>query len=418
MMGLFKLKLNILFVHTVCPAQFSDLCEYLNSSGLANAFYMTVPGHKKNYDSRYRNLLSLKPDGNIIARNAYYYSGKIERAARISLGLYRELSTFPKKIDLIVAHGTWGSPHLIFDEFDVPVITYIEFPSYADHGWDPKYPPDASQRLADKSMQMLSYYQVIKSDLTLVPSDYARQMFPELLRDRISVQFEGIDKCKVNQHSPANVYLPSGMKTIGFAALDLSSAKGLETFIETAAFLIKSEEAIHFVVIGDPDKTTYGYESLFLERKYGKNSKVTFQDHLMRKFKADPERFTFTGKLPYPEFSDLLNRVDVFAYPVKFGSGNWGLLELLIRGCAVVAANRCYVPEMIKHNQNGVLVQGDDPKVWGAELMSLLNDEYRIKKIRAEAKIRSSKYDISTVAKNYMSIFSKAISNHKAEKKT
>lgn len=128
-----SVKPNILFIHSVCPAQFSDLCEHLNHSGQANAWYLTTPGNKGRNKHRYQNLLAFQPDGNMMAASKYYYTGKVERAARISLGLHRCLSQIIDElgINLIVAHGSWGSPHLLFDEVDVPIITYIEFPSYA-----------------------------------------------------------------------------------------------------------------------------------------------------------------------------------------------------------------------------------------------------------------------------------------------
>ncbi len=194
------MKPRILFVHTVCPSQISELCEYLNISGLAEAWYMTTLGNLERNRLRYRNLLPLPPDGNIVGPNAYYYSGKVERAGRISLGLYRQLKELCEKhnFDLVIAHGSLGSPHFIFDEFDFPVITYIEFPSYADHGLERLFPPSEEQKLVDKNMQILSYYEVIKSTRTLVPTEYARRMFPDYLRHKIVAQFEGMDPDKVN----------------------------------------------------------------------------------------------------------------------------------------------------------------------------------------------------------------------------
>jgi glycosyltransferase involved in cell wall biosynthesis len=406
-------KPNILFVHAVCPAQFSDLCEYLNTSGAANAYYMTTPGNLERNRHRYSNLLPLTPDGNIMAGNSYYFSGKAERAGRVSVGLHRALQELPDtvELDLIVAHGSWGSPHLIFDELDVPIITYIEFPSYADHGWDERYPPTASQRLADKNMQMLSYYQAMKSELTLVPSEYARRMFPDYLQDRIVARFEGFDPAKIARREPSGVKLPAGVKTLGFAARDLSSAKGLELFIDTAAWLIARHADIHFVIIGDPTSTTYGYEQVFLDQTYGKDSGVTFISHVMTDRGVDPARFTLTGKLPYDQFSDLVHHIDLFMYPVQYGSGNWGLMELLIRGRPVIAANRCYVPEMITNQFNGVLVDTDKPQAWGEAVEVLLHDEQARKSLGENAMASAQAYSLPNVARSYLALFDEVIRN-------
>lgn len=408
-------KPNILFVHTVCPSQFSDLCEYLNTAGLANAWYMTTPGNLERNKSRYRNLLPLQPDGNMMAANQYYYSGKAERAGRISLGLYRYLKEKggKRRFDLIVAHGSLGSPHFVFDEFDIPVISYIEFPSYADHGWDSRYPPTEGQRLIDKNMQMLSYYEVIKSARTLVPTEYARSMFPDYLRERIVARFEGMDPAVIEKREPAPVELPEGRPVLGFAARDLSSAKGLDTFVATAAKLAAERTDLHFVIVGDPTATTYGYEQLFLDRKYGKDSEVTFVEHLLRRHKVDRDRFTLTGKLPYAQFSDFVHRVDLFMYPVRYGSGNWGLIELLIRGRPVVAAARCYVPEFIDDGVNGRLVAGDKPEDWGRVVLELLDDEPRRRALGEAAANAAQAYYLPRVAGEYMALFEEVIAEHR-----
>lgn len=407
-------KPTILFVHMVCPAQFSDLAEYLNESGLANAYYMTTPGNLERNKFKYQNLIPVTPDGNIVGATSYYYSGKVERAGRISLGLYRQLREVLSRlrIDLIVAHGSMGSPHLIFDEFDIPIITYIEFPSYANHGWDSKYPPTEGQRLTDKNMQMLSYYEVIKSEKTIVPTEYARSMFPRNLQDNIVARFEGMVPEKIEQREPSGYEFPPAKKTLGFAARDLSSAKGLDSFIATAAYLIKEKTDIHFVVIGDPNSTTYGYERVFLDRKYGKEKAVTFLDHLMRHHKLDPSYFTFTGKLPYNQFSDIVHRIDLFMYPVMYGSGNWGLMELLVRGRPVVAADRCYVAEMIEHNVNGLLVSDDKPESWAKVINEVLADDEKRASLGEQAKKAAEPFLLPEVAKDYMALFNETIADY------
>lgn len=409
------MKPNILFVHAVCPAQFSDLCEYLNTTGTANAYYMTTPGNIARNKHRYRNLIPLMPVGNMMAPNSCYYSGKVERAGKVSAGLFRGLKKIINflRIDIIVAHGSWASPHLIFDEFDIPIITYIEFPSYADHGWDAKYPPTEAQRLTDKNMQMLSYYQVMKSQQTIVPSEHAKKMFPRKLQSSIVVQFEGFDLDKIAQREPANIQLPKGVKTIGFAARDLSSAKGLEVFIKTAEHLSRSNQKIHFVVIGNPEATTYGYEGVFLEKEYGKGNPITFIDHLFKTHKLNRKHFTLTGKLPYPEYSDLLHKIDLFLYPVQYGSGNWGLLELLIRGCTVIASNRCYVNEIIDHNVNGILINSNDPQEWANSALAVLGDDAQRTALGKKALEMASDYYLPAVSKQYMKIFTETIQRHK-----
>jgi SAM-dependent methyltransferase len=71
----------------------------------------------------------------------------VKGAERRSLGLRNVLQQFHKQtpIDVLLAHVTMGSPSLLFDEFDFPIVTYIEFPSFRLHGWDERYPPPEGQ---------------------------------------------------------------------------------------------------------------------------------------------------------------------------------------------------------------------------------------------------------------------------------
>ncbi len=203
------------------------------------------------------------------------------------------------------------------------------------------------------------------------------------------------------------------MKTIGFAARDLSSAKGLEVFIKTTEHLSRSNQKIHFVVIGNPEATTYGYEGVFLEKEYGKGNPITFIDHLFKTHKLNRKHFTLTGKLPYPEYSDLLHKIDLFLYPVQYGSGNWGLLELLIRGCTVIASNRCYVNEIIDHNVNGILINSNDPQEWANSALALLGDDAQRTALGKKALEMASDYYLPAVSKQYMKIFTETIQRHK-----
>lgn len=106
--------------------------------------------------------------------------------------------------------------------------------------------------------------------------------------------------------------------------------------------------------------------------------------------------------------------IDPIMYPLKYGSGNWGLMELLIRGCVVVAADRCYVPEMIEHGHNGMLVQGDSPQSWSAAVIALMQDGPQRLALGENAKSAAEAYYLPTVAESYMALFNQVIEDYRA----
>lgn len=375
---------------------------------------MTVPGHVERYKNQHSGLIKFQPDGQVVGPQSYYYSDKTERSARISRGVLaaiRELAS-REKVDLIVAHSLWGAPLFLYDELDIPVVNYMEFPSYRLHGWDPQYPPTLGQRLTDKNMEMLHFYQAIRSVLNIVPTEYAKSLFPPELHSRIEVQFEGFDLPPPSFDTP--VSRQGKPFTVAFSARDLSSAKGYDTYMKVAQAIAERNLDIRCVALGSDQVSTYGYESVYLKEKYPLET-VGFHEHLTRVYpKANVQ---LLGRLPYHEFSAALADVDVFLYPLKHGVGNWGLIEIMGRGKAVVASHTCFIPEVIEHGQSGLLIK--DPNDVGAWIDAILNirDDWTLRdNIQRGAVAAFQRFSMPNVASNYMAIFRKAIELYASNK--
>lgn len=399
------MKPVILFASAVCPGQFSLLCQYLNDADLAEAWYLTMPGNKARNDHRYSNLLPFDPDGDI-NKPHYYYAARTERSARISRGLLAAVRKFiadKGRPDVIVCHSNWAPPQFLFDELDIPIVSYIEFPSYHAHGWDSAYPPDAGQNLTDRNAEMVSFHQVLRSALTITPSAYARSLFPAVLQPKIAVQYEGFDVRP--EPSPPK---QGGKFTLGFAARDLSSAKGYEMFIRLVDRLVREGDGrdMRFIAIGDPAAPTYGYEQQFVHRHYNDKTK-TFQDYLLERFPA-ADVIEFPGKLPYEDYSALVNEIDLFLYPLRHGVANWGIMEIMARGRPVIASHRNFLPELITHGVNGLLLPDDDD-LWLREIRRLRDTPQEREALGAAAAKRGQDYHISKIAPKFMALFQQAI---------
>ncbi len=412
-----KKKLDILFVQLSFPSQFGSLFKYLNRSGLANAYTLCGENHRRENQFDFSNLFSFTPHGDI-SRNSYYYSGKVEKSTRISLGALTEIKRLSEKIpiDLIVAHGTLGSPHLFFDEVDAPIITYMEFPSFRLHGWDEKYPPADMQRYADKNFEMLSFYQVMKSDLVITPSDYAKSLLPKELSHKIFPQMEGFDSEKLKIAGDTLKFRKEkGTTYIGYCSRLLSSEKGFEQFIRISKAITAKRKNIKFVVMGDSTGMTYGFEKNLLDRKFGPG-KMTFKDYVLAKENVDRNNYIFIDKMDYADFASTVNQVDLFLYPLQFGSANWGIYELLLRNKIVIASDRCFIPEIIDHGRNGLLCDYINIDSWvNTTLETLDNPELR-KSIESNLDIGKSDYYINNVAPKYLDIFERAIVEYKKKK--
>ncbi len=410
----------IVFVGAVYPSQYSLLCSYLRQTGMADAWFMTTPGHKANHEKDCDHLLAFQPDGKIVGPQSYYYSSKIERSARISRGVLKGLQEFEKsqgrRIDVVVAHSLWGAPNWLYGEIDAAIVSYIEFPSYLAHGWDAAYPPDAAQRLGDRNMEMLHFHQVLQSDLTIVPSAHARSLFPPLLQDRIAVQFEGFDIQPVERmpHTSVSLSEPSKPFTIAFSARDLSSAKGFETYVRLVDRMVREGDGANtrFLAIGDPAAATYGYEQQWVERKYGGDKNMTFRDHLLKVYPA-AQVIEFPGRLPYAQFSQMLSDVDLFLYPLRHGVANWGLMEILARGGCVIGSNWGFTPELVQNDVNGLLLPDNDDD-WLRAIRQLRTDPARRERYAKAAQETGQRYHVSNVAPRFMALFQRAMAKRSA----
>lgn len=396
----------IVFVGAVYPGQFGALCDHLRRTGQAESYFLTTPGHRDKNRDRGAHILAFQPDGKIVGDPNYYYTAKLERSARIGRGVLLALREFQKTkpIDVVVAHSLWGAPHFLYDEIDAAIVSYVEFPSYRAHGWDPAYPPDLAQRMSDKNIEMLHFHQALRSDLVICPSHHAKRMFPPALQGNIEVQLEGLE---IEADGPAAS--ADHPFTIGFSARDLSSAKGFDVYVRLVDRLVREGMTANFVALGGSDGSTYGYEQQWVQRKYG-GELADFRDHLLREYPGAADVIEFPGKLPYDEFARRLRDIDLFLYPLRYGVANWGLMEILARGGCVIAPDRGYPAELIQNDVNGVLLPDDDD-AWVTTIRALKDDPDRRARLGRAARILGRRFTLPEVAPRYMHLFRQAMEN-------
>ena len=402
--------MRILFIHEGL-GQFEKLHLYLNSQGLAHSSFLCSAGVYNANKDKVPNLVPFQ----VPAENekTYFYVKQIEVRTQRSFFIKQAINELLKRtgVDLIVAHGSGGFPLQLFDEFNIPIISYIEFPSFTAHGHDPKYPQPDYATFRDKVMEMSSFHQVLKSELVIVPSAYARTMYPTCLHDRIIPQMEGFD---IVRKPSSKFKKKDGFFYIGFTARDLSSAKGFEQFILIAKEILKTRQNVKFVFCGAA-KTLYSYEQAFLESTFEKDNRP----ESFLKYLFDREGLTLDEGSPfehvnfaaYDEFADYIEAMDLFLYPLQFGSANWGLFELVFRGRIVIGSNRCFIPEVIRHGFNGLLCHYDDIQLWAHTAIEIVDAPERFAHLGKNAETDAyARFHISKVAPRYLEIFQTAIS--------
>lgn len=404
--------MRILFIHEGL-GQFEKLHLHLNAEGLAHSSFMCSTGVYNANKDKVPNLVPFQA----VAENdkTYFYVKNLEARTQRSFFIKKSINEFLEKtgVDVIVAHGSGGFPLQLFGEFNIPIVSYIEFPSFTLHGHDPKYPQPDYATYRDKIFEMTSFHQALKSELVIVPSAYAKTMFPTCLHDRIIPQMEGFDIVR----KPSKFKKKDGFFYIGFAARDLSSAKGFEQFILIAKEILKTRQNVKFVFCGSP-KILYSYEEAFLQKNYEKDQRPeSFLKYLLDRENlslGDDSPFEHVSYAAYDEFASYIEAMDLFLYPLQFGSANWGLFEIAFRGKIIIGSNRCFVPEVIRHGYNGLLCPYEDIHQWARMAVEVIDAPERYAHLGRNAEVDANeRFHISKVALNYLDIFQMAISKKK-----
>ena len=401
--------MRTLFIHEGL-GQFEKLHQYLNQTGLAHSSFLCSTGVYNAMKDKVPNLLPFHTP----AENdkSYFYVKNIEARIQRSFYIKKAITEHLERssVDVIVAHGSGGFPLQLFDEFDIPIISYIEFPSFTLHGCDPKYPQPDYATFRDKVFEMTSFHQALKSDLVIVPSAYAKTMFPSCLHDRIVPQMEGFDIVR----KPGAAARNDGLFHIGFTARDLSSAKGFEQFLLIAKEILRRRQDVKFHFCGSP-KVLYSYEEAYLQANFKPEDKPeNFMQYLLKReglTLGEGSAFEHVSFAAYEDFASFIESVDLFLYPLQYGSANWGLFELAFRGRTVIGSDRCFVPEIITHGRNGLLCPYEDINRWATLACELLDDPRRRAELGNTAQADANeRFHITKVAPRYLDIFQTAIS--------
>ena len=263
--------------------------------------------------------------------------------------------------DLICAHPGWGEALFVRDIWpNVPLLCYQEFFYHArgvDSDFDHEFQesPDWREcaRLRIKKANPLLMLQA--SDWNVTPTHFQKSTFPEEYHSRISVIHDGIDTDLASPNpsvSPLTLNddtcFSYGEKIITFVNRRIEPYRGCHTFIRSIPDLQRMNPDARIVVVGEAKGVSYGksapgncWRDIFLQEIDGK---------------FDPTRVHFTGSLSYADFLHLLKLSACHVYLTYPFVLSWSLLEAMSIGLPIVGSMTQPVQEVIRDNENGLLV--------------------------------------------------------------
>jgi glycosyltransferase involved in cell wall biosynthesis len=169
----------------------------------------------------------------------------------------------------------------------------------------------------------------------------------------------------------------------------LSEQKGLQYLIDAMPDIIKQDDKVRLLVIG--------------EGAYGKTLKEKLHENNLEKY------VEFLGSLNSKEISKYYNMADIFVMPslsTKTGTEALGLslLEAMACGCTVVGTNVGGIPFILKNNQNGILVKQKDKKELSNSIIKLLKNKSIKLGNKATISVKRN-YSWDKVTKDFLKIY-------------
>lgn len=349
--------MKILFIHQNFPGQYLHLARHLGTQPGNEVVFITqrtdatLPGVKN---------IVYKPHRGVTQKQHHYLidteAGLLnaQAVARVALDL-KQAGFIP---DVMLGHNGWGETWYLKDVYpDVPLIGYFEF-FYrfrgADVGFDPAEPDifDTAPRIRTKNLGNLLGLDA--ADMGQMPTQWQRSLYPKEYQHKLYVTHEGIDTDLVKPDPNARLSLPSGIEltrddeVVTYVARNLEPYRGFPEFMRSLPAILEQRPNAQVLIVGG-DEVSYGHRL-----PDGQTHKQRMLAELGSSL--DLKRVHFLGKLPYPVFLKILqvSRVHVYlTFPFVL---SWSMMEAMSAGCIVVGSKTTPVEEMIRDDENGLLV--------------------------------------------------------------
>jgi glycosyltransferase involved in cell wall biosynthesis len=224
---------------------------------------------------------------------------------------------------------------------------------------------------------------------------------------------EGFDVTNIPTGGPsarAELGLPVEGRIVGFFGRTLEAVRGFDTFVQVARRLHERDDTLQFLVIGD-EQTIYGSESRYLGGR-------SFKDYVLAHAGVPPELFLWRTSMSYAMFRRHIACLDLAILPTFEGAANWSIFEAMAVGLPVITSQRCFIPEVIRSGQEGILMDPYDVHGITDQAMILLHNPAQAAELgrAAQTRIRES-YSLGHVAQGYARLLYEAIELHRARKK-
>lgn len=401
--------MNVLLIHQNFPGQFRYLALDLlkrNPQGLLAIGRDSAPGLPGVRLLRYRphRAPSQETHGYLRGFEDAVLHG--QQVARLLLRLRGQ----GYRPDVILAHPGWGETLYAKDVFpDVPLVHFCEYyyhPQGADAGFDPEFPTSLDDLSRIRTRNALHLLNLQHCDLAITPTRWQHGLHPEAFRDRIRIAHEGVPLNVLRPDSRARVTLPDGRElhagqpVVTYVARNLEPYRGFHSFMRALPRILAGHPQAQVVLVGG-DGVSYGRQPV---------GAPTWRARMLEEVNVDPARVHFLGKVPYATYLKVLQVSAAHVYLTYPFVLSWSMLEAMGSGCLLIGSDTAPVREVLRHGENGYLVDFFDSVAMADQVLAVLHQPDAHMHLREAARRTAQGYSIARGLTAYHSLLADACS--------
>ena len=192
----------------------------------------------------------------------------------------------------------------------------------------------------------------------------------------------------------ATVHVPRqradrGERVVGVMVARMDGKKGHETLLRSLSLVRDSRVDLTMLIVGD-GRVRPAMEALAQELALGE------------------DRVQFLGRRS--DIDDLLASADFFVLPSDIEGLPLSILEAMAHGLPIVASDVGGIPELIKHDEHGLLVPPGDVEALASALMKITRDPMLRARLGHTARARAeSEFSLETAMRKYDAEYARAL---------
>ena len=336
--------MNLLFIHGNFPGQFKDIAPALAQRSGGRTIFLTLSENAQGIQlpGVETRLVKLHRDGD---PDIHQYLRATEVAILKGQAILRELHRLQKEEsftpDVVICHGGMGFGSFVKALLpQVKLISYMEwfFTVSNSSGLFEKNTLDDQLRMETRNLPLLQ--EMVQADHIVCPTEWQRRQFPEFIRDRIQVIFDGVDQdffCPgpsanpliLGQHSGEAIQFTADQLLLTYGTRGMEPLRGFPEFMRAAAVAQQRFPELQVIVFGN-DRSAYSYDSPHPSGSWKEFMLEELQDEL------DLNRLHFTGLLTYGELVQLFRRSNLHCYFTRPYVVSWGVFQAAACGAQLL----------------------------------------------------------------------------------